>query len=281
MYKSRFFQVVLRAIDWMNERRQEIYFILMAIILLSAISFGVYMYIYYMKNPMFKNPSTITEHFAEPVFIGMLSTTIILVFGMFLAHSITMIPFKRIKLFKMEMEFDSYTNREKEIANQFLYSSTMLHNHTENVRYLLDNDFSELKQVLQFLTDSYKENALQYHNELTLTIDVMDPSDINGREEKKLYISINQQQVPNSNTAYTNRLLSGENLLVGSISVGDTEEAVMIVKRGYNEPFDIYDQETFESILGYAIILFDTIIMFNILQDNNILDISNDAHSDV
>lgn len=28
MYKGKFFQMILRIIDWVNERRQEIYFVL-------------------------------------------------------------------------------------------------------------------------------------------------------------------------------------------------------------------------------------------------------------
>lgn len=78
--------------------------------------------------------STVTFSLSKRV-LGTL-TSIIIIFGTFFAHIITMLPLKRIKFSKMEMEFDSHSTREKEIANQFLYSSTMLHNHTENVRYL-------------------------------------------------------------------------------------------------------------------------------------------------
>lgn len=272
MHKNRFFQFILRVIDWISERRQEIYFILMAIIILSAIGFGIYMYIYYTNNPMFNNPSTIPEHFARPIFIGMLASIIIIIFGTLFAHFITMLPLKRIKFSEMEMEFDSHSIREKEIANQFLYSSTMLHNHTENVRYLLANSFFELKEVLRFLTDSYKANTLEYSNKLALTIDIVEPSELRGREERKLYKSLSQQEVVKSRTAYINRLIKGENILLGIVPVTDTDEAVVVVRREYDQPFDMYDQETFESILGYAMILFDTIIMVQLLNENDILD---------
>lgn len=249
MHKNRFFHFVLRVIDWISDRRQEIYFILMAIIIPGAIGFGIYMYIYYTNNPMFNNSSNNSEHFARPIFISMLATTIIIIFGTFFAHFITMLPFKRIKLFKMEMEFEYRSTREKEVANQFLYTSTMLHNHTENIRYLLDNGFFELKEVLQFLTDSYKTNTLEYSNELALTIDIIEPSGLRGREERKLYRSLSQQEIVKSKTTYINRLIRGENILVGIVPVIDTDEAVAVVRREYDQQFHTYDQETFENFL--------------------------------
>lgn len=269
--KSSFFYFILRVIDWMNERRQEIYFILMSINVPVAIGIGIYMFNFYSNSPMFENPSTILEHFAKPIFISMLATATVLTFGTLLIHLVTMVPFRRISFFKMEMEFDSI--KEKQIANKFLYASTMLHNHTENVKYLLDNDFSELGQVLQFLAESYKENALEYNDELKLEINVVSPHELKGRTEKKLYDTIHKQLRVKSNTAYSNRLIGDENILVGSTSVFETEEDVaIVVRRGYDNPFDVYDQETVENILGYAAILFDTILMIKIMDENNLLD---------
>lgn len=70
-----------------------------------------------------------------------------------------------------------------------------------------------------------------------------------------------------SNTAYLNRLISGLNLMIGVASISDTDEAIIVARRGYESPFDIYDQETFESILGYAVILFDMIVMGQLLHE--------------
>src|SRR5699024_10237834 len=94
--------------------------------------------------------------------ISMISIVLILIFGAFVIHLVIMTPFKRITFFKMEMEFD--TARDKLIANQFSYSSTMLHNHTENVKYLLNNELKNFQQVLQFLLDSYRNSILTYNN---------------------------------------------------------------------------------------------------------------------
>lgn len=126
--------------------------------------------------------------------------------------------------------------------------------------------------MLQFLTDSYKANTLEYSNKLALTIDIVEPSELRGREERKLYKSLSQQEVVKSRTAYINRLIKGESILLGIVPVTDTDEAVVVVRREYDQPFDMYDQETFESILGYAMILFDTIIMVQLLNENDILD---------
>ncbi|WP_449355284.1 hypothetical protein ACUL41_04015 [Virgibacillus natechei] len=57
------------------------------------------------------------------------------------------------------------------------------------------------------------------------------------------------------------------NLMIGVASISDTDEAIIVARRGYESPFDIYDQETFESILGYAVILFDMIVMGQLLHE--------------
>lgn len=113
---------------------------------------------------------------------------------------------------------------------------------------------------------------LEYSNKLALIIDIVEPSELRGREERRLYKSLSQQEVVKSRTAYINRLIRGENILLGIVPVTDTDEAVVVVRREYDQPFDMYDQETFESILGYAMILFDTIIMVQLLNENDILD---------
>ncbi|MBY7144529.1 hypothetical protein KFZ56_16010 [Virgibacillus sp. NKC19-3] len=229
---------------------------------------------------MFQNPLSILEHFAQPIFIGLLTVTILLLFGTFLAHFLIMVPFKRLRIYKMELEFNSNTLREKQIANQFLYSSTMLHNHTENVKYLIDNQLMDLKQVLQFLAYSYKNYSLQYNNELTLEIDVLEPTELKGRE-RKLYQAINGQNIIKANTTYENRLIQGDNLLLGTANVGeDSDKATVVVRREYDYPFDTYDQETLESIIGYAVILFDTAIMIQLFHENGMYTEDNEIETD-
>ncbi|WHX26283.1 hypothetical protein QNH47_00070 [Virgibacillus halodenitrificans] len=236
MHKGGFFKLILRIIEWLEGRRQEIYFVMMGLFILTAIGTGIYMYLSYQEKPMFSEPSTITEHFAQPIFIGMLTTVIILSFGVFITHFIAMIPFKKLKIFKMELEFDNNINREKQIANQFLYSSTMLHNHPENVKYLINNQLLDLKQILQFLAESYKNYSLQYNKELPLEVDVLLPSELKGRKERALFRSIDSQKVIKANTCYTNRLVRGENILLGIAVVGEggmiTRLIHMIKKRG-------------------------------------------------
>lgn len=277
MHKSKFFRAILRIMNWMDDRRQEIYSLTIAVFIVAAIGLGFERYIHYRGKPMFTSPSSIPEHFAQPIFIGMLTIVFILLFGVFLAHFLTMPPFRKLKIFKMEMEFDSTNLREKQIANQFLYSSTMLQNHTENVKFILDNQFVDFKQVLQFLVESYKNYSLQYNNELTLEIDVLGPTELKGRE-RKLFKALDEQKVVKENTSYVNRLIKGENILLGSASVVEGfDKFVVVVRRGYDYPFDTYDQETLESIIGYAIILFDTAVMIQILQEKSVLGERNKA----
>lgn len=272
MYKSNFFIYILRFGDWLQERGKELYIVLMTIVITVAIGFGINTYLHYYHNPMFDNPKTVLEHFAQPIFIAILSTVIILVFGIFVTHLMTMVPLRRIQLFKIEMEFHSQGQREKVIENQFLYTSTMLQNHIENVNYLLDNDFTELNEVLQFIAESYQDTALHYDDELVLEIDVVSPKEVIEREALKLLHVVKQKSCVNSRTVYINRIFKGYNVLVGVISLQDMGEVVLIVRRSFKYPFDTYDQETFESILSYATILFDTVTIIRLFIEDSDLE---------
>src|SRR5690625_2653958 len=82
--------------------------------------------------------------------------------------------------------------------------------------------------------------------------------------------TVDEQKIVKANTSYLNRLINGENLLIGSVSLGERSEKVaIVVRRGYDYPFDTYDQETIESIIAYALILFDTTVMIQLLDENN------------
>lgn len=272
MHKSRFFKVILRVMKWIEDRQQELYFLMMTAFIFVAIGLGATMFIHYSDKPMFTNPASISEHLAQPIFIAMFTFLLIILFGIFLARFLTMLPFKKLKFLNMEMEFDSTNLREKQIANQLLYTSTMLHNHTENVKFLIDNQLSDFKQVLQFLGESYKNYSVQYNNELTLEIDILRATELKGRE-KRLFKTVDEQKIVKANTSYLNRLINGENLLIGSVSLGERSEKVaIVVRRGYDYPFDTYDQETIESIIAYALILFDTTVMIQLLDENNFLN---------
>lgn len=272
MHKGKVFRVILRIIEWMDDRQKELYFLTMVAFIIFAISLGINRYIHYKNNPMFTNPTAISEHFAQPIFIAMFTTVLTLLFGVFLARFLTMLPFRKLKFLNMEMEFDSTSLREKQIANQFLYSSTMLHNHMENVKFLVDNELLDFIQVLQFLVKSYKNYSVQYNNELTLEIEILKTTELKGKE-KKLFRAVDEQKVTKANTFYMNRLIKGENLLIGSVRLEESSEKIaIVVRRGYDYPFDTYDQEIIESIIAYAIILFDTTVMIQLFHEQNVFD---------
>lgn len=96
MYKGRFLHAIGRIVDWMGTRREEIYFLLMLVNILIAIGFGIYIFNFYKDNPMFSQPLTILEHFARPIFIAMVSTTLVVIFGTFLIQLITLVSFRRV-----------------------------------------------------------------------------------------------------------------------------------------------------------------------------------------
>lgn len=142
----------------------------------------------------------------------------------------------------------------------------------KNVKYLVDHNLFDLKEVLQFLIESYKSYSLYYNNEMTLEIDVLDSTELKGKE-RKLFNTIDVQKTVKTNTNYVNRLIKGENLLIGAATVGEgSGKVVTIIRRGYDNPFDTYDQETLESILAYAVILFDAIVMIELFHENNLFD---------
>lgn len=103
MFKSVFFRSILRLIEWLEERRRELYFILMAVDILFAVGYGAYIYLHYRMNPIFDNPSTVLEHFLQPTFISLISIVFILIFGAIVIHLVIMTPFRRIRNTKIRL----------------------------------------------------------------------------------------------------------------------------------------------------------------------------------
>lgn len=73
-----------------------------------------------------------------------------------------------------------------------------------------------------------------------------------------------------TNVAYNNRLIIGENLMLGTIAGEGSDKVSLIIHHGYNYPFDTYGQATIESIIWYVVILFDALIMIQLIQENSV-----------
>lgn len=86
---------------------------------------------------------------------------------------------------------------------------------------------------------------------------------------RESYDSIIEQSEVKSTTVYKNRLITGKNILVGVVTIPGIQDVIMVVRRGYETPFDTYDQETFESILGYATILYDALMLIHFMDKDD------------
>ncbi|MGJ9384370.1 hypothetical protein [Salipaludibacillus sp. CF4.18] len=253
MVKSRFFQVILRLLDWADKRKKELHFLSMTFFIVFAAMMGGNVYYKYSKNPMFENPSTIVEHLAIPIFISLFTIALVLFFGMFFTSFVMMAPFKKLKLFKMELEFDDKYAKEIMIANQFTFISTMLQNNSQTIKEMISENSTELNDVVEKLSLNYKRFVNEYNSGACLEIDVCKEEDVVAKQEQKLLEEIKRSSYISN--AYVNRILSGNNLMVGLVEVSkELDNVVIITRSNYDYPFDHYDNESLASVIEYSII---------------------------
>lgn len=266
MVKSKLFQVISRLLDWADNRKREFYFLSMAFFIVLSAVIGGNVFNKYKQHPMFENPSTIVEHLATPLFVSLFTVTIVLFFGMFFSSVVLMAPFKKLKLFKMELVFEDKYVKEIMIANQFTFISTMLNNNSLTIKEMISDNATELNDVAEKLSLSYKRFVNEYNTGACLEVDVCREEDLINKQEVKLLKEVKKSSYI-SNT-YVNRILNGNNLMIGLVEVSQEVDSVVIIARSnYEYPFDHYDKESLASVIEYSLILYEMINMITLLPD--------------
>ncbi|PYZ91742.1 hypothetical protein CR194_19160 [Salipaludibacillus keqinensis] len=268
MAKSRFFQMILRLLSWSENRKKEIHFLSMVVFITIALSIGIRIFFIYRRDPMFANPETIVEHLASPLFISMFTITVILLFGVFFSSVVLMSPFKRLAFFNVEMEFQDKAEKELIVANQFTFISTMLNNNSSTIKEMLNDNLTELTDVVEKLSLSYKRFVNEYNKGVSLEVDVLKENEIESAQEKKLLEDVKRSE--HMSNTYLNRILNGNNVMVGVVKGSEEVDNVVIIARSnYDYPFDHYDMESMASIIEYSLILYEMINMITLLPEPN------------
>lgn len=264
----RLFQVTSRLVDRAQSRRREIYFLSMTFFIVLSAVIGGNVFIKYYNDPMFANPETIMQHFATPLFIALVTMTAVLFFGLFFTTVISMAPFKRLRFYEMEFEFENKYAKEIMVANQFTFISTMLNNNSNTIREMISNNTTELHEVVEQLALKYKRFVNEYNSGVFLEIEVCKEEEVTAPQEKKLLEEVKKS--PYMSNTFVNRVLNGTNLMVGVVEFSpDVDRVVLIARSNYDYPFDNYDKESIASLIEYSIILYEMINMVTLLPEES------------
>jgi len=179
--KGRFF-VKLDNLDiWIEHRRKSIFLLFMGLFLLISLTLASYYGFKTSKNPLFENPATIMQHvFNTPIVISMLIVFVVVVFGIFFTSVITLAPFKRMKLYNMELEFET-REKEQRVSKQFTFVSSILREYF----VIIGNVTNHKERTLMSITKSVVKAYELFYNEVN-------NNDVNDLVEIRVEGSINE-----------------------------------------------------------------------------------------
>ncbi|MGP4074815.1 hypothetical protein [Halobacillus sp. K22] len=294
MYKNWFFRRVDRFIDWLENHQKSIYSISITIFFLLAAGVGGYTFWNYWKTPMFASPATIIEHMANiPFIIGMLAMVLILAGGSFVIWmSLSMI--KKVKINKLEVDISDTSLQESRIQQRFTFISSMLE---QNIEILCDiyedkksfkrrmEEHTVQQEIISYLASDYREYIRVFYPDLQSELFILGNTEKMDQNTRRLYKFLLRNK-KTQQAVYTNRLINGENTLVGLAyfekefegeSEGqykvDTEDHIIIVmKTGFDLPFEQYDVDALQSIINYSKILYEELMITYYLDKDEVIE---------
>ncbi|MBA2175329.1 hypothetical protein H0266_10515 [Halobacillus locisalis] len=294
MYKNWFFRRVDRLIDWFEAHQKGLYGISITIIFLLALGLGGYTVWEYWNDPMFTNPGTILEHMANiPFLMGILAMVLVLAGGLFIVWmSLSMV--KKVKINKMEFDIGDSSFEETRIRQRFTFISSMLEQNVEILSDIYEDKQSfeqRMKEntvqheIISYLASDYRDYIQVFYPELKSELSIVDTPRNMDHNTKRLYKFLIRNK-ETQQAVYSNRLLNGENTLVGlayfekefegeskgQYKVDTEEHIIVIMKTGFDLPFEQYDVDALQSIIHYSKILYEELMVTYILDADDRID---------
>ncbi|ASF40699.1 MULTISPECIES: hypothetical protein [Halobacillus] len=293
MYKNWFFRRVDRFFDWLENHQKSIYSISLTIFLLLAAGVGGYISWRYWNNPMFADPGTIIEHMANiPLITGMLAMVLILAGGSFVIWmSLSMI--KKVKINKMEFDISDSALAESRIQQRFTFISSMLEQNIEILSDIYEDKKSFKRrmeedtvqqEIISYLASDYRDYIRVFYPDLQSELFILSTTENMDQNTTRMYKFLLRNE-KTQQAVYSNRLINGENTLVGlacfekefegesegQYKVETDEHIIIVMKTGFDLPFEQYDIDALQSIINYSKILYEELMITYYLDTNEVI----------
>ena len=294
MYKNWFFRRVDRFFDWLENHQKSIYSISLTIFFLLAAGVGGYTLWKYWNDPMFASPGTIIEHMANIPFItGMLAMVLILAGGSFVIWmSLSMI--KKVKINKMEFDISDSALQESRIQQRFTFISSMLEQNIEILSDIYENKKSFKRrmeedtvqqEIISYLASDYRDYIRVFYPDLQSELFILSTTENMDQNTKRMYKFLLRNK-KTQQAVYSNRLLNGQNALVGlayfekefegeaegQYKVGTDEHIIVVMKTSFDLPFEQYDVDALQSIINYSKILYEELMITYYLDTDEVIE---------
>ncbi|MCA1010649.1 hypothetical protein [Halobacillus halophilus] len=283
MYKNWFFRRVDRFFDWLENHQKSIYSISLTIFFLLAAGVGGYISWRYWNTPMFADPETIIEHMANiPLITGMLAMVLILAGGSFVIWmSLSMI--KKVKINKMEFDISDSALAESRIQQRFTFISSMLEQNIEILSDIYEDkqsfkrrmeEHTVQQEIISYLASDYRDYIRVFYPDLQSELFILGNTENMDQNTNRMYKFLLRNKKTHQ-AVYSNRLLNGENTLVGlayfekefegeaegQYKVETDEHIIVVMKTGFDLPFEQYDVDALQSIINYSKILYEELMI--------------------
>ncbi len=265
MYKGLFWRLISRSVDYIMDRQKEVYFIVLTLGIAASLIYGVHFYGNFSEGSFVQEPKNFADYALRPSLVTLVVVILLIFASLFFAMVFSLSALKKLKVFKMEVEFGNWPEKQRKIVNNIRFTSTVLKNNEDNVRKLVEEDKTDFPQIVKYLAEEFNRLSVVVEESVDIEADIIKKAEL-GIIENGMYKEITEGG--NSNTRYNNSFFGSYNILLGvAKSPTDQEEVIVRIRKPVHQMMDDYDKEAVESLLAHAINLKDLLTLREQLQE--------------
>jgi|GEM_PF-5385765 len=257
MYKGPIWRKISRAASLIMNNQKEIYFILVTLGIIGSIAYGAFFYYEILDSSYAESPKTFIDYLIRPSLLALFVVAILIMFTVFFARVLSLSALKSLTVFKLGVEFGEWEEKERAIASNFRFTSSVLKNHEDTLIKLVREKRTTLPDIVEYLVAEFNKLIKATKNDVKMEIDIVSYSQLENFEQN-VYEEIISD--PYSTTRYYNSVFGPYNLLLGVVERPHREDTVIVrMRKESSYVMDEYDRETLESLLAYAVNLKETL----------------------
>jgi|GEM_PF-5153318 len=199
---------------------------------------------------------------------------------------------KKVKINKLELDISDSSLQDSRIQQRFTFISSMLE---QNIEILCDiyedkqsfkrrmEEHTIQQEIISYLASDYREYIRVFYPDLQSELFILGNTEKMDQNTRRLYKFLLRNK-KTQQAVYTNRLINGENTLVGlayfekefegeaegQYKVDTEDHIIVVMKTGFDLPFEQYDVDALQSIINYSKILYEELMITYYLDKDEV-----------
>ena len=146
-------------------------------------------------------------------------------------------------------------------------------------------EYTVQQEIISYLASDYRDYIRVFYPELQSELFILSTTENMDQNTKRMYKFLLRNK-KTQQAVYSNRLLNGQNTLVGvayfekefegeaegQYKVGTDEHIIVVMKTSFDLPFEQYDVDALQSIINYSKILYEELMITYYLDTDEVIE---------